>query len=137
MIGPGQFAEFVLPHLNRLVRQVGPVRLHSCGFSDHLLDVFAEVDDLGTLNVGSHTSVAAIRERFGPIRIDLIPDTKLLTSGTPEDVDAWVRRTLEENGEGALEFQYHLDVGQPVDNCLQISRTLRATGVDCSRSDLY
>ncbi|MBI4579422.1 MAG: hypothetical protein HY718_06945, partial [Planctomycetes bacterium] len=74
---------------------------------------------------------------FGPMRVDLLPETKLLTSGRPPDVDAWVRRTLDENGDGRLEFQCHLDAGQPEENCLQITRTLRARSIACPRVAVY
>ncbi len=137
MIGPRQFEEFVLPHLDDFARRVGPLRLHSCGHSDHLLDTFQQVGGLASLNVGSNTSVAAIRERFGPTRIDLIPDTQLLTFGKPADVDAWTRRSVEENGDGRLEFQYHLDAGQPQETCLQINRTLESLGIDTPREEVF
>jgi len=137
MVGPDPFIEFVLPHVSRLSHQFGPVRFHSCGFSDPLLEAFAAIENLKTLNVGSNTSVRKIRERFGPIRIDLLPETKLLTLGTPDDMDAWVRRTIAENGEGELEFQGHLDFAQPDANCLQINRTLEVLGVTCERTRIY
>ena len=137
MIDPGQFTEFVLPHLNMFADRVGPLRLHSCGHSDHLLDVFAQVKNLCSLNVGGNTSVAGIRARFGPLRIDLLPDIQLLTFGTPAEVDAWVRRSVEENGGGELEFQYHLDYAQPEANCLQIHRTLEALGMPRPRVEVY
>lgn len=137
MIGPAQFDEFVVPHLNALSRQVGPVRLHSCGQSNHLMEVFARVDRLARLNVGSGTSVAKIRGRFGPVPIDLIPDTQLLTFGTPADVDAWVRRSIAENAGGELQFQYHLDLGQPEENCLQIHRTLADLGIESPRETVF
>jgi len=137
MVGPDPFSEFVLPHVNRLSRQLGPVRFHSCGYSDHLLEAFSTIDNLNIINVGSNTSVRKIRERFGPIRIDLLPDTKLLTLGTPEDMDTWVRRTIAENAEGELEFQGHLDFAQPDANCLQINRTLEAMGITCERAGIY
>jgi hypothetical protein len=41
MVSPQAFAELVLPPLNDLARGFGPLRLHSCGCSDHLLDAFA------------------------------------------------------------------------------------------------
>jgi hypothetical protein len=137
MVGPDQFAEFVLPHVNELGRRVGPLRLHSCGQSDHLLDVFQDVTNLASLNVGSNTSVARIRNRFGPMRIDLIPDIPLLCSGTPEEVDAWVRQSCEENGDGELQIQYHLDVEQPEANCLQIHRTLETLGYATPRAEIH
>ena len=56
---------------------------------------------------------------------------------TPADVDAWVRRSVEENAGGELEFQYHLDYGQPEANCLQINRTLGALGTPSARVAIY
>ncbi len=137
MVGPAQLAGFALPALNKLAERLGPVRLHSCGQSDHLLDVFAQVNGINCLNVGSNTSVARIRERFGNVRIDLIADTPLLTNAEPADVDAWVRQTVEENGGGPLEFHYHLEKGQPEANCLQINQTVRDLGFSCSRQEVF
>jgi hypothetical protein len=71
------------------------------------------------------------------MRVDLTPETRLLTSGTAADIDAWVRRTLDENGGGRLEYQFHLDAGQPEENCLQITRTLREFSVDCRRVPVF
>lgn len=137
MLGPDAFVEFVLPELNRLGRAVGPIRLHSCGKSDHLLDAFRLIENVAELNFGSGTSLAGIRERFGPMRVDLAPETKLLTAGDAADIDAWVRRTFDENGDGRLEYQFHLDAGQPEANCLQITRTLRELGIGCSRVQVF
>ena len=142
MLGPDAYAEFVVPATNRLIAQVlGPtprgVRLHSCGLSDHLLDVFAEIQGLTCLNVGSNTDITQARRRFGDMRIDLLPDTQLLTARAPADVDAWVRRTVEANGPGRLEFHFHLDAGQPEANCLQIAHTLRDLGIACRRERVY
>lgn len=137
MIGPDQYAEFILPALNKLAGQLGALRLHSCGQSDHLLEVFGELGQLGCLNVGSGTSITRIRERFGKLRIDLIPEMPMLTYGTPGDVDGWIRRTVEENGAGRLEFQFHLDLGQPEANCLQFAKTLRELGIPVCREQVY
>jgi len=144
MLGPGEFAEFVLPPTNKLVDSLREgsaarfgLRLHSCGRSDHLLDAAAGLNSLAGLNVGSGTSISRVRERFGDIRIDLIPDTHLLTDAEPDVIDAWVRRVVEENGGGPLEFEFHLDTGQPEANGLQIARTLRGLGIACPRETLF
>lgn len=137
MIGPDLFSEHILPELNRFTRAVGPVRLHSCGKSDHLLRAFTEVENVVALNFGSGTSLARIRDCFGPMRVDLAPDPKLLTTGSTRDLDAWVRRIVEENGDGRLEIQCHLDAGQPAVNCLQVTRTLRDLGIACRRIPVY
>lgn len=137
MVGPDTFVDFVLPELNRFGRAIGPIRLHSCGRSDHLLDAFKLIENVAELNFGTGTSLARIRERFGPMRIDLMPETKMLTAGNAKDIDAWVRRTLDENGGGRLELQCHLDAGQPQENCLQITRTLRDHGINCGRLPIF
>lgn len=138
MIGPEQYGEFILPPLRRLARRMGGLRLHSCGLSDHLLELFAQIEELNCLNVGSGTSVRAIRRLFGPkLRVDLIPPVELLTYGQPADVDRWVRQTLEENEGGPLEFQFHLDLGQREEVSLQIVRTLRELGHPCPREVVY
>ena len=137
MIGPDHFAEFTLPALNRMGREFGPIKVHSCGLSDHLTDLFGGIEKLTCLNVGSHTSVARIRERLGNLRVDVIPDAQLLTCQTPDAVDRWVRRTVDENGDGRLEFQYHLDLLQPEENALQMGRTLRELGFDCPREPMF
>jgi hypothetical protein len=137
MISPNQYAGFVVPGINELGRRVGPIRLHSCGPSDHLLDAFGDVELLASLNVGSDTNLARIRERFGPIRVDVAPDLRLLAGGTPAEIDQWVRHTIEENGDGRLEFQYHLDRGLPEANCRQIHRTLGEIGISTPREAVY
>lgn len=137
MMGPDQFAEFALPCLNELADRVGPLRLHSCGNSNHLLDVFREVHNVAILNIGSGTSVAAARERLGDVRIDIMPETHLLTAGSPQDMDAWVRQCVAENGDGRLQFEYHLDLNQPVENCMQIHRTLADMGVRSRREQIF
>lgn len=137
MMGPDQFAEFAVPYLNQLARRVGPLRLHSCGNSNHLLDALSTVENIALLNLGSGTSVAAVRERFGAIRIDIMPETHLLTAGSPKDMDSWVRQCMAENGDARLQFEYHLDLNQPVENCMQIHRTLATMGVCAGREKVY
>ncbi|MDM8007004.1 MAG: uroporphyrinogen decarboxylase family protein [Phycisphaerae bacterium] len=137
MMGPDQFAEFAVPCLNDLADRVGPLRLHSCGNSNHLLDVLREVRNVAILNLGSGTSVAAVRDRFGPIRIDIMPETHLLTAGSPQDMDAWVRQCVADNGDARMQFEYHLDLNQPEENCLQIHRTLEEMGVHSPRMEVH
>jgi len=137
MIGPEAFEAFVLPVLNRMADRIGPVRLHTCGPSDHLIESFTKVRRLAALNVGSGTSVRSIRRHLPDLRIDVIPDTTWITSQTMREVGAWVRATIDENAGGPLQFQYHIDLGQPVANFLQIHRTLRELGFECGRRRLF
>ncbi len=137
MIGPGRFRDFVLEPTCRLARETGPVRLHSCGRSDNLLEVFAAIEPLACLNVGGGTSLTALRQRFGMLRVDLLPDNRLLTEARPSEVDAWVRRTLEANAGGPLEIQYHLDAGQRAENAVRLHRALADAGIRRRREPIY
>ena len=130
MLRPAHYERFVIPYASRLGRELGPVRLHSCGRSDHLLAAIAKIENLGSLDTGSNTSVAAIRARFGAdFRIDLAPPVELLLAGADRaGVVAWLDRTLTENGGGPLHIGFHLEPGYAVENCLAIHDELRLRG---------
>ncbi len=83
MLRPAHYERFIIPYASRLGRELGSVRLHSCGRSDHLLAAIAQIENLGNLDTGSNTSVAAIRARFGAdFRIDIAPPVELLLAGS-------------------------------------------------------
>ena len=128
MLRPAHYERFVIPYASRLGRELGPVRLHSCGRSDHLLATIAKIENLGSLDTGSNTSVAAIRARFGAdFRIDLAPPVELLLEGADRSgVLDWLERTLAENAGGPLHIGFHLEPGYAVANCLAIHDELRS-----------
>jgi len=127
MLRPAHYERFVIPYASRIGRELGPVRLHSCGRSDHLLAAIAGIENLGSLDTGSNTSVAAIRARFGAdFRIDLAPPIELLLEGAERaGVVDWLARTLAENGGGPLHIGFHLEPGYSVANCQSIHDELR------------
>ena len=127
MLRPAHYERFVIPYASRIGRELGPVRLHSCGRSDHLLAAIAQIENLGSLDTGSNTSVAAIRARFGAdFQIDLAPPVELLLEGVERaGVVAWLERTLAENAGGPLHIGFHLEPGYSVANCLAIHEELR------------
>ena len=131
MLRPAHYERFIIPYASRLGRELGSVRLHSCGRSDHLLAAIAQIENLGSLDTGSNTSVAAIRARFGAdFRIDLAPPVELLLEGADRaGVVAWLERTLAENGGGPLHIGFHLEPGYSVANCQSIHDELRLRGV--------
>jgi hypothetical protein len=129
MIGADQFVEFGRAPVAKLIAALGPGRLHSCGNSTHLLEAFREVPGIGTLNVGSGTSVAKAREVFGNgVVIDVMPDPKLLVFGTPDECAAWARQSIAENAGGSMEIQYHFDLGTPEANAKALHHTVRDAG---------
>ena len=90
-----------------------------------------EIENLGSLDTGSNTSVAAIRARFGAdFRIDLAPPVELLLEGVDRaGVVDWLEWTLAENGGGPLHIGFHLEPGYSVANCQSIHDELRLRGV--------
>lgn len=128
MLRPAHYQRFVVPYASRIGRELGPVRLHSCGRSDHLLPAMAGIENLGSLDTGSNTSAAAIRARFGPdFQIDLAPPVELLLEGADRGgVVAWLENVLAENAGGPLHIGFHLEPGYSVENCLAIHKALRA-----------
>ena len=134
MLRPAHYERFVIPYASRIGRELGPVRMHSCGRSDHLLAAIAKIENLAVLDTGSNTSVAAIRTRFGAdFRIDLAPPVELLLEGAERSgVVAWLDRTLTENGGGPLHIGFHLEPGYSIENCLSIHDELRLRGGEIS-----
>ncbi|MEN6426324.1 MAG: hypothetical protein ABFE13_13240 [Phycisphaerales bacterium] len=110
MVSPGMIQEFVVPATSAIARALGPVRFHSCGNSTRLLEVFAGIERLGSLDVGGETSLRRIREVFGnqiPVSIAPLPRDMSAESTTP--ILQWARRVLEENADGQLDFVYHIE----------------------------
>lgn len=129
MIGAEQFSEFDVAPCQKLIDALGPARLHSCGNSNHLLEAFAELKNVGAINVGTNTSVARCREIFAPgVRIDVMPDPQLFCFGNEAGVRAWTEQCLAENAGGPMHIEYHLDLGTPVPNALAMHHAVRDAG---------
>jgi uroporphyrinogen-III decarboxylase len=130
MFSPEQWANFAIPVMNVLAETCGPVRLHSCGHSDHLLETMTQVRNVSCLNIGSGTNISRCRELFGSdVQLDIIPDLPLLFEGTPGEIRNWVKRVLKENQSGPMEIQFHLDTGIPLENGIAIFEALISEGI--------
>jgi hypothetical protein len=130
MIGNKHYGKFIIPFASRLGRELGPVRLHSCGKSDHLLDEIARIDNLRVLDTGSDTSIRAIRKQLGDIQIDIAPPVEILLDKAYKDrIDAWLDQVLEENDGGQLIINFHLEPGYSLENCLAIHDGLHERGL--------
>jgi hypothetical protein len=115
MVGPAEWASFVGPTLERIGRELGPVRLHSCGPSNHLLTRFQQIGVLRSLDLGGETSLARVRELFGcDLPVSIAPPVKLLTAGSVAALWAWTQRVLAENRGGKLVILYHLEPQYPL-----------------------
>jgi len=112
MVGPALVEEFVVPLTSEMGRKLGPVRLHSCGPSTHLLEAFCRIENLGSLDLGGTTSLSKARQVFGshmPISIAPLPADMSCETAAP--ILEWAQKTLADNAGGDLEFVYHLEPG--------------------------
>ncbi len=131
MIRDKHYDEFVIPYINKMADALGPIRLHSCGQSDHLLHVMPHIHHLEVLDTGSNTSLAKVRQTLGfDVRIDLAPPLDvLLETSTKAAAITWLDQTLLENGDGPLLIGYHFEPGYSLENCLTIHDELSKRGL--------
>jgi hypothetical protein len=116
MVSPALVEQFVVPATSRIGRALGPVRLHSCGSSTHLLEAFAGIENLCSLDLGGETSIAKAREIFGrAMWISVAPLPGDMSAESAGAILEWARRVLAENDGGHLEYVYHLDLGYNVE----------------------
>jgi uroporphyrinogen-III decarboxylase len=131
MISPELYEVFVVPYINQLGDKLGNVRLHSCGFSDHLLLPASQVHNLKIIDTGSETSIKKIREIMGnEFEINVFPPVALLLEGSPvSNVYKWLDKTLTENKEGPLQIAYHIEPDYDIRNVLAIHEDLEKRGL--------
>ena len=122
MISKDQYIEFINPYVNQLSQVFCNIRLHSCGFSDHILEAISEINNLSVIDTGSNTSIAKIREIRGvDFEINVEPPLNLLLKEIPrKDLINWLNRVLEENQGGPLKIAVHIESGYSLENCLAI-----------------
>jgi len=131
MISSQLYEEFVIPYINRLGDTLGPVRLHSCGISDHLIPAVSRIENLKIIDTGSGTSIGLIREIMGiDFEINLAPPLEILREGVSEsEVLRWLDKTLAENHGGPLQIAYHIEPDYELRNCLIIHEELERRGL--------
>jgi hypothetical protein len=61
MVSPTHWAKAIIPAMSIMVDACGPVRMHSCGNSNRIVEQMAKVHNLSTSNVGTNASVALCR----------------------------------------------------------------------------
>ena len=116
MVSPELIKRFAVPMTSDIGRQLGPIRLHSCGPSTNHLRAFSQIENLRSLDLGGDTSIRRVREVFGkemPISIAPLPQD--MCAETKEPILGWAGRILEENNGGNLEFTYHLEPGYNIE----------------------
>jgi uroporphyrinogen-III decarboxylase len=114
MVGAVEWEGFVSPTLERIGKELGLVRLHSCGPSNHLLASARKIKALGGLDLGGETSLARVRELFGRhFPVSIAPPVKLLIGGSLDALWEWTQNVLTDNQYGELVILYHLEPAYP------------------------
>lgn len=129
MISPALVEAFVVPPTSRIGRALGPVRLHSCGPSTRLLEAFARIEPIGSLDLGGETSIGQARKVFGarmPMSIAPLPSD--MSNEDPAAVLEWAQKVLAENDGGDLEIVYHLEPGYRLDAIRALTDFVRPAG---------
>ena len=131
MISPHMYSEFSVPYSSQIGRKLGAVRMHTCGKSDHLLEVTKHIDNLKVIDTGSNTSVAKMRQVFGPdFELNLAPPVEILLKEIPKQrVIEWLDQVLSENNGGPLHIAYHLEAEYNFENCLALCDELVKRGL--------
>ena len=135
MISGDQFSKNIVPFIDRFGEEFKSVRLHSCGYSDHLVEAFSEIKNLSIIDTGSGTSIAKIRSAMGnDFKINVEPPVECLTGAPVKDrVISWLNKTIEENADGPLQIEFHIEPDYSTARCLQVFDYLTKKGIFVKR----
>jgi len=135
MISSELYEDFIVPYISQLGNELGGVRLHSCGISDHLIEAMSHIRNLKIIDTGSGTSIGRIRILMGPdFEINVAPPMELLMEGSPrQEVIGWLDKTLSDNNGGPLQIAYHMETDYEISNCLLIHDELENRGLITNR----
>jgi len=126
MVGPELIERFVVPVTSEIGRQLGPIRLHSCGPSTNHLEAFSKIENLHSLDLGGETSISRARELFGrQMIISVAPLPRDMAAENADQILHWAERILEENDNGNLEYVYHLEPGYNLDAIYALSEFVK------------
>jgi hypothetical protein len=126
MVSPAMIQEFVVPATSAIGRALGPVRFHSCGNSTHLLEAFAGIEGLHSLDVGGETSLRRAREVFGHrMPISIAPLPRDMSAPSTATILDWARNVLEDNAGARLDFVYHLEPDYNIETIRALTNFLR------------
>ena len=135
MISGDQFSENVVPFIDRFGEEFNSVRLHSCGYSDHLIEAFSKIKNLSIIDTGSRTSIAKIRSMLGnEFKINVAPPVECLVQSTDKhSIISWVDKTIGDNADGPLQIVFHIEPDYSIARCLLIFDCLQKKGISIKR----
>ena len=126
MVNAEMFEDVVLPHAARFAERLGPLRLHSCGNSTHLLESIKKLPRLAALDFGGDTSMAKVRELFGSdFPVDMAPMPADFSAASPEPILNWAKGVIDENACGNMRIIYHLEPDYRIENVRALNSYLK------------
>jgi len=125
------YDEFIVPYITRIGKELGSIRLHSCGNSDHITQPMTHIVNLQIIDTGSDSSLRLIRHLKGRnFTIHVAPPMELMMKDVPQSrILEWLDKTLEDNDNGPLQIAYHLESHYEVNNCLVLHDELERRGI--------
>ncbi len=99
MLSPDLFARFSVPRYRALAEQSRRIRLHSCGPSAHLIELFAQIPYMDAMQIGMGSNYRRLRELFPEIPILGFVAPALIRNGTPDEVTGALRQVVNELGD--------------------------------------
>jgi uroporphyrinogen-III decarboxylase len=116
MVSPELIEKFVTPVTSKIGKELGPVRLHSCGPSTNHLQAFSKITNLYSLDLGGDTSIRKVRQIFGKeMLISVAPLPQDMSAENTEPILSWAKQIVEENDGGDLAFVYHVEENYNID----------------------
>lgn len=127
MVNPKLIEKFVVPVTSKIGKELGPIRLHSCGPSTNHLEAFSKIASLYSLDLGGETSIRRTREVFGKeMLISVAPLPHDLSSERTDSILRWAKRIFEENDGGNLEYIYHVEPSYNVNTIYALTDFVRS-----------
>ena len=127
MVSPDLIEKFVVPATSKIGKELGPLRLHSCGPSTNHLKAFSTIENLVSLDLGGDTSISKAREIFGKeMLISVSPLPQDMSMDTSDSIINWAKHIVKENDGGNLEFIYHLEASYNIDTIYALTDFVKA-----------
>ncbi len=127
MVGPDLIEKFVVPATSKIGKELGPLRLHSCGPSTNHLKAFSIIENLASLDLGGDTSISEAREIFGKaVLISVSPLPQDMSDEKQDSILNWARHIVEENNGGNLEFIYHVEAEYNINTIYALTDFVKA-----------
>lgn len=123
MVNPDMFRQYVIPQASRIADALGPLRFHSCGPSNHLLELIKSLSNIASVDLGGDTSMTKVRDVFGSdFPVDIAPMPADFSADSPESIIHWAKQVVEENAGGNLRIIYHLEPDYKLENVRALSQ---------------